>query len=68
MRKIKRLEPSDFWESEEFFEFRVNSTIYAEHLKFCKFIKETIEKRKTEESYDQVIDKKFGKAMCFNEK
>lgn len=68
MRKVKRLEPSDFWQSEEFFEFRVNATVYAQHLKFCRWINETIEKRKTQESYDEIIDKKFGKAMCFNEK
>jgi hypothetical protein len=42
MRKTKRSEPSSFWESEELFEFRVNATIYAEHLKFCRWITETI--------------------------
>lgn len=68
MRKIKRLQPHDFWQSEEHFEFRLNCTSYAEYLKFCKWITELIEQRKSQESYDQIIDKKFGKALCFNEK
>lgn len=52
MRKTKRIEPEEFWQSEEYFEFRVNCTSYAEYMKFVAYIKDTIEQRKTKESYD----------------
>jgi hypothetical protein len=31
-------------------------------------LKEAVEKRKTMESYDEMIDKKFGRSFCFNKK
>ena len=37
-------------------------------MKFKKWVEETVESSKKKESYDQIIDKKFGTVLTFNKK
>jgi hypothetical protein len=67
-RKTQRLDPEDFWKSEDYFEFRLNCTDYAEKFKFKQWVIETVEASKKKESYDSFIDKKFGPIVTFNNK
>lgn len=60
--------PDEFWQSEQYFEFRLNCTAYAQHLKFKKWIIDTVEASKSKESYDSFIDKKFGAVLNYNKK
>jgi hypothetical protein len=65
-RKTFRYEPEEFWKMEKEFEFRVNATKYAEHHKFKAWILHIIEQSKSQMSYDEFIDSKFGKVFSFS--
>lgn len=58
----------DFWESEDYFEFRLNCSDYAEKFKFKQWVIETVEASKKKESYDSFIDKKYGPTITYNNK
>ena len=49
------MEVNDFWESEEYFGFRLNKSNYGEHFKFRAWLEHEVEKRKSEKSYDEKI-------------
>lgn len=47
-------------------EFRVNATSYANHQKFKAWLLHKVEQAKSQPSYDEYIDKKFGTAFAYN--
>jgi hypothetical protein len=67
-RRTPRPAPEEFWQSENYADFRINCSAYAPHLKFKRWITETVEARKSQPSYDEFINKKYGTVINFNKK
>ena len=67
-RVYKHLTPEEFWASEDYHVFHVNSTHYGNAYKFTKFLQNLIEEKKKEDlSYEQRVLQNLGELNLYND-